>query len=118
MKVCILSMQDVQNFGSLLQALSLKEMLTSLGAEVSFLPIRPDGEDDRLLHVHDDFSDEYEAPPTLLGRLSKVDRYLVTRLKDKAAWRKEQGYMNAFRLEHLPRAREGGHFDLCVIGSD
>ena len=39
-KVGILSMQRVQNFGSLLQSYSLKKMLEELGAEVHFIDIK------------------------------------------------------------------------------
>ena len=49
MKVCILSMQKVQNFGSLLQSYSLKKIIESLGHEVSFIDIEPIPEDDKLL---------------------------------------------------------------------
>ena len=39
MKIGIMSMQDINNFGSLLQAYALKKILSEYG-EVSFLPIR------------------------------------------------------------------------------
>ena len=47
MKVYILSMQQVNNYGSVLQAYSLKKMIESLGNEVRFLRIEK-GTDDTL----------------------------------------------------------------------
>ena len=47
MKVYILSMQQVNNYGSVLQAYSLKKMIESLGNEVRFLAIEK-GTDDAL----------------------------------------------------------------------
>lgn len=47
MKVYILSMQQVNNYGSVLQAYSLKKMIESLGNEVRFLAIEK-GTDDTL----------------------------------------------------------------------
>lgn len=47
MKVYILSMQQVNNYGSVLQAYSLKKMIESLGNGVRFLAIEK-GTDDAL----------------------------------------------------------------------
>lgn len=47
MKVYILSMQQVNNYGSVLQAYSLKKMIESLGNGVKFLAIEK-GMDDAL----------------------------------------------------------------------
>ena len=49
MKVCILSMQKIQNFGSLLQAYGLKKMIEDLGHEVYFLDIKKIDADYELL---------------------------------------------------------------------
>lgn len=40
MKVYILSMQQVNNYGSVLQAYSLKKMIEGLGGKVEFLAIK------------------------------------------------------------------------------
>ena len=42
-------MQKVQNFGSLLQSYSLKKLLESLGAEVHFIDIERNEEDDKVV---------------------------------------------------------------------
>ena len=40
MNVCILSMQRIDNMGSLLQAYALKKILEDLGLEVAYLDIK------------------------------------------------------------------------------
>ena len=49
MKVCILSMQRIQNFGSVLQAYGLKQLIEGLGHEVCFLDIEKKDNDYCLL---------------------------------------------------------------------
>lgn len=43
MKVAILSMQEVKNYGSFLQAFSLKKTIESLGNTCEFINIIPGG---------------------------------------------------------------------------
>ena len=40
MKICILSMQKVNNYGSVLQAYSLKKNIENLGHTVDFIDIK------------------------------------------------------------------------------
>ena len=42
-------MQKVPNFGSLLQSYSLKKMLECMGAEVHFIDIEKNREDDKVV---------------------------------------------------------------------
>ena len=59
MKIGILSMQRIENFGSLLQAYALKKTLETFGNEVSFIDIQYIEEDNKLLNgVQQDFSFE------------------------------------------------------------
>ena len=49
MKACILSMQKIDNYGSLLQAYGLKKIIESMGCSVEFIDIEKIEEDYRLL---------------------------------------------------------------------
>ena len=51
MKICILSMQRVLNYGSLLQAYSLKKILTEMGHTVDFIDIEPNEKENALNKV-------------------------------------------------------------------
>ena len=82
MKVCILSMQDVQNYGSLLQALSLKQMLAEIGHSVCFISIKPNEEENELVLATDNFVEDMEDKG-YLARLRKIDRYLINRIRNK-----------------------------------
>lgn len=48
-KVGILSMQNIQNCGSVLQAYSLKKTIEKLGADVYFVDIKANEDDNNLL---------------------------------------------------------------------
>ena len=50
MKVCILSMQMVDNMGSLLQSFALKRILEEMNVQVEFLDIASNEEDNNLLN--------------------------------------------------------------------
>ena len=59
MKIEILSMQDVFNFGSLLQAYGLKKTIEELvpDATVCYLPIKPNSEDNAVADKAEDKDD-------------------------------------------------------------
>ena len=60
MKVCILSMQKVNNMGSLLQSYGLKRILETVGCEVEYIDIkRIDKDYDLLGSYTQDFSQEF-----------------------------------------------------------
>ena len=61
MKVCILSMQRVPNFGSLLQSLGLKQILEEMGHTVSFLDIEKIEQDYQLLKAHSPVKTEQQS---------------------------------------------------------
>lgn len=114
MKICILSMQRVPNFGSLLQGYSLKCMLENLGHEVSFIDIEENAEDDHLVEEYrKSFSNEYE-------KRRKVDRFILNKLVAKIKNKKQKSIMDNFQKEiiHLNRKSNDDHYDCCVIGSD
>lgn len=109
MKIGILSMQEVKNYGSFLQAFSLKKNIEALGHECDFVNIIPG----RQIGVYKQ------------GNLHKV-RLLVERLwgRDivKRFWTIFQ-FQYRFSKEFLPylgvkRGPREGHHDIVVIGSD
>ena len=123
MNVCILSMQDVQNFGSLLQSYSLMKMLEQLGNNVSFLAIEPIASDNALLNGYqENYAGESEKGIGLglLGKLKKVDKYAINRLRIKKKASEQDIQFDRFRREYLnnKETKEENVFDLCVIGSD
>ena len=59
MKACILSMQMVDNMGSLLQSFALKRILEGMNVQVEFLGITPNEEDNSLLKgISQHYTDE------------------------------------------------------------
>ena len=121
MKICILSMQRVSNFGSLLQSYALKRMLEQQGHVVSFLDIEPNQEDNDLLDGRKNhFLTEGEASGNLVAKLKKIDKYMINRVRIKYLSRRQEESFEAFRKNVLGmRAAENdGQFDCCVIGSD
>ena len=116
MKICILSMQRVPNFGSILQGYSLKCILEDLGHEVDFIDIEEREEDDQYAKSsRKSYSHEYGVKSK-----SKLDRYLLNRLRNKRKNQKQKKIMQSFqdRIIKLRPENNSGHYDMCVIGSD
>ena len=121
MKVCILSMQHVQNFGSLLQSYSLKKCLQKLGCEVFFIDIKRMEEDDLLLNINRKlYINEIEGKNSSFSKLKKIDKYTINRFKIKYKSNCQLEIMNNFRNNILGAAESSNdnHYDMCVIGSD
>lgn len=118
MKVCILSMQHVPNFGSVLQAYALKKMLEQCGHTVSFLDIERREEDDQYRDGKWLWFEENRRG--LLVKLKRLDRYTLNRLRVKALSQKQHSLYDDFRHEMLQmcKSANGDNFDCCVIGSD
>ncbi len=117
MKVCILSMQRVANFGSVLQSYSLKKIIESLGHSVEFIDIVPSEEDNRLLAATiDDYTYErYSAK----GLKKYFDKDLPIRLINKKKYARQvkmdEEFMNVFlKLDK----KDSERYNTCVIGSD
>lgn len=121
MKICILSMQRVQNFGSLLQSYALKKLLTQMGHTVSFLDIQRNEADDLLLkgEIHE-FSLEGDKNRGLVSKLKKLDKYTMNRLRIKIRAKDQDRLFERFRSSGLgmDRGPDGVRYDCCVIGSD
>ena len=121
MKICILSMQKVPNFGSLLQSYSLKKILESLGHEVAFIDIEKRDEDNKLIAGYtNNFVDEREKSFRIWGKLNRVDRYVINRIKIKVKNTIQEKNFEKFRKEILDikESNNKKQYDLCVIGSD
>lgn len=109
MNIGILSMQEVKNYGSFLQAFSLKNTIQSLGHECGFVNIVPGEQlgDYKIGHAH--------RLKLLAERLRGRD--FASRLKYIYK------FQHRFSSEFLPalgvgRGRISRHFDTVVIGSD
>ncbi len=110
MKIGILSMQQITNYGSFLQAYALKSMIGELGHDVEFINIERG----------------QQLPEYKISPLHKV-RLLLNRLKVKHPLRQLKYTLNLhkrFDLEFKPElgvkseGYEKPHFDVVVIGSD
>ena len=116
MKICILSMQDVENYGSLLQAYSLKQMLEEFGHSIQFLHIQTNSAENELVGHAEEFVEDHDYLG-LFSKIKKVDKYFFNRIRNKLATHKQFLFLDDFRNKHLP-SDNGEKYDLCVIGSD
>lgn len=118
MKVCILSMQRVDNMGSLLQSYALKVIIEKLGNEVEFIDIVKRDEDYKLLGNYKQEYHEEKEKTGLAGKVKKVDRYTLNRLKIKRLSIEQGNVFEEFRRKHLDIGKKSSQYDVCVIGSD
>lgn len=109
MKIGILSMQKIHNYGSFLQALSLKTQFEERGHDVYFIDIKPGRQ------IVEQTKGESG------GILKKFDRYFFKRIENYLMSRKmDEIHVNSYvkYLETEKKLAEGEEFDLAVIGSD
>ena len=110
MKIGILSMQKIHNYGSFLQAFSLKMQFEDRGHDVYFIDILP--------------GKQIVSAPEAQSRLSlcsKFDKYVLKRIEHYLLEKKmDRIYSNAQEnyLETGKRLADGENFDLAMIGSD
>lgn len=120
-KVCILSMQRVENFGSLLQSYSLKKMLEELGNEVHFIDIERNEKDDSVVkNKREIFKNEGEGSNSFFSKFKKIDKYFFNRIKIRKIADQQEIFFEDFRKNNLLIRDEDNNkeYDLCVIGSD
>ncbi len=120
MKICILSMQNVQNAGSLLQSYSLKKMIESMNHDVYFLPIERRVEDAKLLTDTNSFWDEY-GNKKYYQKFKKIDKFFINRIWMKLKERRQCLLFDNFRKNKLGIKTDTNFYDIfdyCVIGSD
>ena len=120
MKIAILSMQRINNYGSLLQSYSLMKLLKQLGHDVYFLDIECRSEDKALLddNMQLRFAEGETVTRHIFSKFQKIDRYVINRVKHKIAHQKRIPLFDNFRTETLEINRTSRNFDLCIIGSD
>lgn len=117
-KVCILSMQNVDNMGSLLQAYALKQTVQTLGWDVEFLDIQPNDADNLLLGGKQLGYAQEQEQRGLAGKIKKIDRYTANRIQIKLKTILGKKYYLAFRKQYLGIEKKSEHYDCCIIGSD
>lgn len=115
MKIGILSMQRVVNYGSFLQAFSLKNNIENLGHECEFIDIKIGK---KLKDNGEDFTMEFKSNRSLL---SKIDKYILKRIEHKFFERKREKlfkkeYFKLLGMNDVPNI--DGEYDVVVIGSD
>ncbi|ELC8330624.1 polysaccharide pyruvyl transferase family protein [Clostridium perfringens] len=121
MKICILSMQHVQNFGSLLQSYALKNMIESLGHKVSFIDIKKNNEDYELLEGNLlNINCNKKIDNNTFSKFSKFDKYVINRVIIKRKANEQDLQFNTFRNKVLGVSQKDNidYYDYCVIGSD
>ena len=84
MKICILSMQMVNNYGSLLQSYGLKKIVEKLGGEVEFINIKRIDED-YILRNNEfvKFSDENDSKDVYKRQVLYIGRILLKKWLSK-----------------------------------
>lgn len=86
MKVCILSMQQIDNMGSLLQSYALKTTIEKLGNEVEFIDIQKRDDDYKLLgNYKQEYHEEREKDGLLqVKEQQKTSAHLIV---NSMAWK-------------------------------
>lgn len=115
MKIAILSMQRIVNFGSVLQAWSLREMIRdAVGEEAEFIDIedQPALKSKKTVTGKEDYAAAASYPP---GLLQRAKRFLITKL---SAYNKRK--IRAFMCGELRLNAENNAkaYDCAVVGSD
>lgn len=115
MKIAILSMQRVLNFGSVLQAYSLKKILERMTNEhVQFIDI----DEDRVCFskkTNFEEADTGKEKTLSNGIFSKAKRWIITRL---SAWNKKKIRKFMEKTLNLTQSNNHNHYDVVVVGSD
>lgn len=121
MKICILSMQRVKNYGSLLQAYSLKKLIESLGHDVSFIDILPnekDNEKRKSVMKYDE--GQKVGSNNFLQRVLSQDNHVYYSIMKAVSKKRVQRKQEAFQCDVLKLSPQDNksNYDVCVIGSD
>ncbi len=110
MNIGILSMQKICNYGSFLQAMSLKMQMEARGCNVYFIDILPGRQ-----------IAEPEKAEASNGILSKFDKYFFKRIENYLLSEKMEKIHIADYEKHLETSKAlpaNKRFDLAIIGSD
>ncbi len=118
---CILSMQRVLNYGSLLQAYSLMRMVEGLGCEVEFIDIEANETENQCRQKTAQFNEGMNlASKNIVYRLLQQDTnplYILPKIKAKKCMQKKQELFSKNVL-HLNEENNNKQYDTCIIGSD
>ena len=114
--VAILSMQQIDNYGSLLQAYSLKHILESLNCKVSFLDIEVREEDNSLMQGLEEDHNSEVGSKSLVEKV--FDKYVFARIRNKTIKKKQSALYAEFRKSYFDTLSKDDTVDVCVIGSD
>lgn len=113
-KIAILSMQRIVNFGSVLQAWSLRELIwdaTGIWAEFLDIEDEPALPSRKSTKEHEDYEAEAAYPP---GLFQRGKRWTIARLSSL-----NKRFILAFMKEELGlREEKNRRFDCVVVGSD
>lgn len=110
MKIGILSMQRVYNYGSFLQAYSLKKVIESLGHQCEFIDI----EQGRILDCY-----KVAEIQKRKSYASKIDKYILKRIEHVVFKKKRSKLFEEKLFSQLGlNKKEIDKFDVVVIGSD
>lgn len=109
--VCILSMQRVNNFGSLLQSYSLKKIIEDFDYDVSFIDIK------NGYIINKNNTKLYQLIKKIVTKLNK---YIFNYIHFKPIVNKQNVLFEEFRKNNLAIKDEDNNrkYDTCVIGSD
>jgi len=119
MKICILSMQRIENYGSFLQAYGLKKILNFLGHDVEFIDIIPGIQEvkfDNEIELID-----YNKSKNIITQLKKFDKYVIKRIYGKVYSKKIHDMFVEYQNKYLELDKyltSNIQYDVCVIGSD
>lgn len=109
MKIGILSMQKIHNYGSFLQALSLKMQLESRGHDVYFIDIIPG----KQIVKSERITKKYYLSKLDKYFLKRIENYFFAKKMSRIHVRDYEQYLETNKM--LP---EGEKYDLVIIGSD
>lgn len=115
-------MQRVCNFGSVLQAYSLKSILAEMGHDIEFIDIEEYSDDVVMLAEytpnHNSEFDGYSSNK-IVRMLNKIDRYSFYRLINRYKQVLQERNIRKFQDEVLGLNKNiYSEYDVCVIGSD
>lgn len=118
MKIGILSMQRINNIGSLLQSYALKKVFEKMNVEVEFIDIKRNENEYALLDEYKNKNRKKNIIQHLGDKIDKLDKYTFSRLRLKKLNNIQNQEFEKFRKEKLEIDKVSSSYDMCVIGSD
>lgn len=117
MRVGILSMQEVNNMGSLLQAYSLKKMVEELGEDCYFIDIEPNKNDEQIMEKV--IPRQPIRNNVIKEKIRGIDRYFWNRIRIRKIQDEQDVKFEEFREKILGCSHKvETQLDLAIIGSD